>query len=185
VTAATMRRMPSRTSHRTFVALMRSLAEPGRRTHLPASMEPALAMGLLALADVDTTFAIDDDDDHPWVRSIATVTGARPVSIEVADLVVLDRAVDLVGKVRVGTSLRPEDGAKVFIGVSESDDRSQVELSGPGVPGVRLLELAVPPAIASRLGAASGVFPAGFDAWLVAAGSVIGIPRTTRIEMRS
>jgi alpha-D-ribose 1-methylphosphonate 5-triphosphate synthase subunit PhnH len=179
---AQLARLDRRTSHAVFMTLLRSLAEPGTVRDLP-QLDASLFAGVLALADVDATFSVDDEIDHPVVSTLAAVTGSRPVAIADADLVVLTNGLELLDKVGRGSALRPEDGARLFLPVTSFDGAPVVDLSGPGVPGRRRLAasgIGVDDLL--RLGDASGAFPCGIDTWLIDPhGSVVGLPRTTTI----
>src|SRR5699024_3224068 len=86
--------------------------------------------------------------------------------------------------VRTGGAAAPEDGALVALAVPALDGGPSLRLTGPGIPGERVIAPRGVPAdlAAVRAGAA---FPAGFDVLLVdPAGRVLGLPRSTRIEPR-
>ncbi|MFN3219564.1 MAG: phosphonate C-P lyase system protein PhnH [Acidimicrobiales bacterium] len=202
-TTAALRRIDGATSQRVFDTLLRTLAEPGRILRFGDEVldMPAVALGPLALADVDVTVAVLGKDAD-LAGDLFRATGARIVAACDADLVIADPALlgrpvvgaDLDG-LSIGSPLAPEDACRLFVAVDAihgidaadagSDAGTCVRLSGPGIAGHRCIGidgLAVD--VLARLGRASGTFPTGIDTWLVAPdGAVVGLPRSTTVEL--
>lgn len=205
-TAATLRRIDGATSQGVFDTLLRTLAEPGRILRFGDDVVdmPAVALGPLALADVDVTVAVLGDGAD-LAGDISRTTGARIVAAGDADLVVADparlgrplAAADLDG-LAIGSPLAPEDACRLFVAVeglhaidstgtatiAAPGGATHLRLSGPGIAGHRHIGidgLAVD--VVARLGRASGTFPTGIDTWLVAPdGAVVGLPRSTTVD---
>ena len=205
-TTAALRRIDGATSQRVFDTLLRTLAEPGRILRFGDEVldMAAVALGPLALADVDVTVSVLGDDAG-LAGEISRSTGARIVAAGDADLVIADPALlgrpvvaaDLDG-LAIGSPLAPEDACRVFVAVEALHEidpgdtgtvaapsgGTRIRLSGPGIAGHRCIGidgLAVD--VLARLGRASGTFPTGIDAWLVAPdGAVVGLPRSTTVE---
>ncbi|MGW3955975.1 phosphonate C-P lyase system protein PhnH [Streptomyces sp. NPDC004752] len=106
-----------------FRALLSAAAQPGRLTALPvterAQYGPAVA--LAALAHPGTSIAIHPSTDaraSALAEQIARHTGARPGSIENAELVAALNGLDgpAAARLRVGTASDPGLGAQVFVG---------------------------------------------------------------------
>lgn len=188
-------RLRDQESQQTFDAFMRTLAEPGTIRHLPeAILDDRIAVAAwlpLALADVDVNVSIDDDPNGTSAHLIRLATGARLVSLELADVAAFSSIeVHQIERIPIGTALDPERGAKVAIRVDAvtldaTSCSLTIALEGPGVPGKRLLGVdGLSANVASRLGTASGPFPAGFDTWLIGNdGAVAGISRSTTVSV--
>ena len=179
-------------SQRTFDALLGAAAEPGTVRQLPPELlTPEIPTPLwltLALADVDVPISVADDTSHPLATLAADATGAPIVPLEQAWVaVLLAPSVEQLGRVAAGTALEPEAGARVALpatGLDDVADAMRVTLQGPGIPGERAIHVSgLDAALLTRLGRASGDFPAGFDTWLFTTdGQVAAIPRTTVVQ---
>ncbi len=200
MTAVADARIDGSRSQQVFDALLRSLAEPGTIRRLPIDQLPDAPTVLwlpLAIADVDIGVNVDDDLAGPLASLVRDATAATLTSLDDAAIVALTDVGDgaVLDRVRVGSALAPEDGARVAIaveGFGPSNDSTadspadvQLHLEGPGVPGTRSITVrGLDPSAAARLGQASGHFPAGFDSWLFSpAGDVVAISRSTTITI--
>lgn len=171
-----------------FDAILRSLAEPGTIRQLPAAPAPevpAAAMVALALGDIDLGVAVDNDPTHPVARLLKAATGMNIVEQSGAHFVVCTDGAVPVGKMRTGTALVPEDGARLAIAVHDLQTGTDegIVLSGPGVPGERRLHVdGIGDDVLEQLGQASGEFPAGIDTWLITTdGRIAAISRSTTV----
>ncbi len=204
MTAVADARIDGSLSQQVFDVLLRSLAEPGTIRRLPTDQLPAAPTVLwlpLAIADVDISVNVDDDAAGALTSLVRDATAATLTPLDDAAIVVLTGVGDgaVLDRVRVGSALAPEDGARVAIAVegfepsNDSTDDStadstagvQLHLEGPGVPGTRSITVrGLDPSAAARLGQASGHFPAGFDTWLFSPeGDVVAISRSTTITI--
>lgn len=203
--AATRRRLQGAVSTEVFRRLLDAATAPGSTVILPHAVTPPglhpATLLPLVLADLDTRIAVDDlgPDDDP-VPAILASTGARLVPLEAAEIVVVHRprAEDL-RRCRTGSATRPEQGAKVALGVDHLAEVAStpaavdhpppsaivVKCTGPGVPGSRLLAVGgLDPAVVGALGELNAAFPAGIDCWLFDPdGRVAALLRTTRLEV--
>ncbi len=189
-------------SQQVFDALLRALAEPGTVRHLPDDLVdpgiPVSAWLALALGDVDVDVCIGDDSASDAAQLVHDATGARLVDLDEAWVASFETITpDHIDRIAVGSALEPEAGARVCIRVDSitvtpdsaaSEPRPggvRLRLTGPGVPVERHVDISgLDPLIAARLGRASGVFPAGFDTWLITAGgAMIAIPRSTHVDL--
>jgi alpha-D-ribose 1-methylphosphonate 5-triphosphate synthase subunit PhnH len=178
-------RLSPRASQAVFRVLLDTLARPGRVLALP---EPGPGPGIvpLALAVVGSPVAVIGDP--AWQARICQATGASDSADADAALVAVYGTPDpvTVSRLRRGSALAPEDGAKAGLacrGLREGGPGEvTLELSGPGVPGsVRLGVDGVSPAVFDALREANALFPAGIDVWLVDGhGQVAGLPRSVR-----
>lgn len=193
-------------SQHVFRTLLDSLARPGRI----AAFEPALTdrvppalLGLLALADVDVTISVTGPADDTfegsercaWEDVAAAACGApvRPIPHAAIVTALASPEPSDIERLEPGTALAPERGAKVFIAcraiheshgpVTKGPDSVTMRLTGPGVPGERMVTLVgVRAGTIDAISRVNGHRPAGIDTWFVADdGTVVGLPRSTRI----
>jgi alpha-D-ribose 1-methylphosphonate 5-triphosphate synthase subunit PhnH len=184
-------RLSPLTSQAVFRVLLQSLARPGRVLQLPApGQEPGTRAGPglvpLALAVIGSKVAVTGAP--AWEKRICRATGASPAGLEEASLVAVygTAGAETVSRLPRGSATVPEDGAKVGLACQALTEggpgETIVELSGPGVPGRRLLGVdGVGREVFDALRAANAAFPAGVDVWLVdERGRVAGLPRSAR-----
>ncbi|MEM9132937.1 MAG: phosphonate C-P lyase system protein PhnH [Actinomycetota bacterium] len=193
-------------SQAVFDTLLRTLAEPGTVLPLPATLTAEAPRPLwlpLALADVDVRCAVIDADggrEASLEALVADACGARPAEVADADIVTyLTTPPTVDDRLDRGTALAPERGTRVGIAVGHlavasaeaprSPEVTRLRLSGPGVPGERLLDVtptsgSTIAAVAPGLGQAGGTFPTGLDVWLWADdGAVAAISRSTTVTV--
>jgi alpha-D-ribose 1-methylphosphonate 5-triphosphate synthase subunit PhnH len=184
--AAIAERLTPRASQAVFRVLLDSLARPGQVLALPQP-EPGPGIVPLALAVVGSPVAVLGDP--AWERTVCRATGARAAAPGDASLVAIYGAADaaaVIPRLRRGSALAPEDGAKAGLacrGLSaDGSGEVTLELSGPGVPGqARLGVDGLGRAVFDALREANARFPAGIDVWLVdSRGQVAGLPRSAR-----
>lgn len=163
----------------TFEALMWALSRPGTVQTLPV---PGMAGIAEALLDRECRVFCDD---AALADRIAPF-GALPVPLPLADHAFLSLAsgpaLDRVAQVRVGSDLYPDEGATVVASVRIGTGQ-RLRLTGPGIETVT--EIAVDglaPGFWS-LRAARCRYPAGFELFLISGAEVIGLPRSTIIEV--
>lgn len=185
-----------------FSLLLGTLARPGEirslaRVELPPGLPAPLALPL-ALADVEVPVAVvAADPDSPWPTLVADATGAPLVDPpDAAQVVLLDGfgADDLLGLAR-GSDQDPDGGTRVAVACRAlhrdggADDTSTaevvVELSGPGVDGVRRLGIdGLDRSVLDAVAEASARFPTGIDCWFVTpTGDIAAVPRSSHIEV--
>jgi alpha-D-ribose 1-methylphosphonate 5-triphosphate synthase subunit PhnH len=161
----------------TFEALMWAMARPGHVRDMP---EAGLAPIVDALIDRE---CIAYSDSPALARQIAD-TGALAGTPRTADHLFLDSAdvsLDELSAIACGSALYPDDGATLAIRVAH-DGGQRLRLRGPGIDGVTEIAVGLPPAFWA-LRANLCAYPEGFDLFLVAGASVIGIPRSTQVEV--
>lgn len=162
----------------TYEALMWALARPGDSRDMP---EAGLAQIIETLVDLECTVLADD----PALKDKVAATGARLTNdISSADhvfLVSLDGTeLNLTG-IGCGSALYPDDAATLVVQASHGLGQ-RLRLSGPGVDGSTEIALGISPsfwAIRAMLCA----YPEGFDMLVVDGRSVVGIPRSTQVEV--
>lgn len=167
----------------TFEALLWALSYPGRARALPASgIDAFMAIGR-ALIDLETSYGSPDAD----LMERLAATGGRASGSDAARYQFYPtlRDMDLIHLRRapVGSHLYPDEGATLIIGCRIGSGQRMV-WSGPGINGSTAIELdALPPAF-WRLRADAIRYPLGWDVLFVAGDQVIGLPRTTHVEVR-
>jgi len=161
----------------TFEALMWSMARPGDVRELP---EAGLSAIVEALIDRECVAYADS----PALNRQLSEAGARLGRTDEADHLFLDRldgASDALATIRCGSALYPDDGATLVAQVAHGTGQ-RLRLTGPGIDGARDMMLALPAAFWA-LRQELCTYPEGFDLLLVDGRSVVGIPRSTRIEV--
>jgi alpha-D-ribose 1-methylphosphonate 5-triphosphate synthase subunit PhnH len=166
-------------SNATFDALMWALARPGRIQPLPLSGLAVLAESLL---DRECTFFCSDEDLHAEIAG----TGADAVALAQAEYVFTSladgRQVAALADALHGNLLYPDASATIFAPATIGSG-TRLRLSGPGIDGT--LDIAVggvDPAFWT-LRAEAIRYPLGWDLYLAEAESLVGIPRSTTIEV--
>jgi alpha-D-ribose 1-methylphosphonate 5-triphosphate synthase subunit PhnH len=164
-------------SNDAFDALLWALSRPGQVRTLPAAGEAAL---ITALLDRECAASCDD----PLLISAIMQTGAAVADITVADHVFLGKPSNAarLREVRLGSDLYPDDGATVVVRAGIGNGQG-LRLTGPGVDG----------ALEVRLDGISAEFwqtrksliryPMGFDLFVLDGSRVMGLPRSTNIEV--
>lgn len=159
----------------TFEALMWAMARPGEVRHMG---EPGLAPVVEALIDRECAV----HTDNAALSSMIAGTGAMLGTVEMADHLFLESIdIETLIAVRCGSALYPDDGATIVTQVAHGNG-SRLRLTGPGIDGSREVTVAIPPAFWS-LRAELCAYPEGFDMLLVDGPAVIGIPRSTHVEV--
>lgn len=177
-----------------FRAILAAASEPGLVVHLRAGAVPPIALAPLVLTDLETTIHVELDSDD-MRRAILAVTGAVVAGPDAA-MVVSDRPrEELIGALRVGSPLAPEDGCRLVLactGIESMDDGAAlssrqgggpsaiVRLTGPGVASSTTIRVTgVDASVFRALAERNSAFPAGIDTVLVThSGDAAVIPRS-------
>lgn len=159
----------------TFEALMWALSRPGVERRLP---EPGLSPVVRSLVDLEVTAFTDDEGLRPLIDR----TGARPACPTTADYLFLSGgAEEAFRQARTGSAIHPEAGATLVL-AAPLRAGGRVRLAGPGIDG----SITISPALSPELWdirAERVTYPLGFDLFIVDGDRVIGLPRSTRIEV--
>jgi alpha-D-ribose 1-methylphosphonate 5-triphosphate synthase subunit PhnH len=161
----------------TFEALMWALARPGTVQTLPA---PGLAGIADALIDRECRVFCNDPDLEQHLASL----GAARVALPLADhcFVSLDADLDQLAQIQIGSPLYPDEGASV-VAEARFGMGQRLRLSGPGIETVAEIALdGIAPGFWA-LRATLCRYPAGFDLFLICGAKVIGLPRSTTVEV--
>jgi alpha-D-ribose 1-methylphosphonate 5-triphosphate synthase subunit PhnH len=167
--------------HATFTALMWALSYPGRVARLPAGPD-ALAMIGETLVDLETGFFTPDAD----LAARLAHTGARRLPVASAPYQFYPRLgpsdLTLLTTAPVGSYADPDLGATVVIGCAIGQG-ARLRLSGPGIASACEVRVDGLPNELWELRATMLRAPLGWDLFLVTEGSVLGLPRTTAVEV--
>lgn len=176
-----------------FRALLDALAEPGtERTvagiaEAPAPLSPVAASVVATLADFETTIWRDAAMKTPAVDAwLAFHTGARLVE-DPADatfaLIADAEHAPAWDAFALGTDLDPSTSTTVILQVADLGSGARFRLAGPGIETTRDVAVSGAPADLTARALANGeIYPRGIDLVLAGPTSVVGLPRTTRIE---
>lgn len=163
-----------------FEEMMWALSRPGLIRTLPASGSEVMAESLL---DRECSFHVADDAD---LEEALKHSGARAVSMNEADYVFA--AVDTEDKVaalstlRVGTLTYP-DAAATLLAPARFGFGRCLRLTGAGIKGSTTIALdGIDPSFWPARARAIR-YPLGWDLYLVDDDRIIGIPRSTMIEV--
>ncbi len=176
-------------AHETFLALLWALSNPGQIQSLPDADDALSSIGE-ALVDLETTFY---STDSALIARLAR-TGARQVSSRQARYqfypVLRPDDLQIIETAPTGTQTYPDDSATIVIGcrfgrwLAGTDERRiTLSLSGPGVNRASKLEVAGIPHAFWWLREGAIRYPLGWDLFLVSENQVVGIPRTTVVEV--
>lgn len=161
----------------TFEALMWALARPGSVQALPT---PGMAGVAEALVDRECRVFCDD----PALADRIASLGAARVALPLADhcFLALDSGLIRLAEVAVGSALYPDDGATV-VAEARFGTGQRLRLTGPGIETFAEIALDGISPIFWALRATLCRYPAGFDLFLICGTQVIGLPRSTTIEV--
>lgn len=169
-------------TQQTFTTLMRALSYPGRVFRLPASGIDAFGAIADALVDLETSYYTN----HAELRTMLARTGGRALAVELAMYQFYPRldqlAVRLLADAPVGTYSYPDESATLAIGCTLGAGRA-LRLNGPGIAAVEYLWVDGIPDPLWALREQVCRYPLGWDLLLVSGDQVLGLPRTTRIEV--
>jgi alpha-D-ribose 1-methylphosphonate 5-triphosphate synthase subunit PhnH len=180
-------------SQATFRAVLDALAEPGTEravegiVEAPAPLSPVAAAVIATLADFETALWRDTALRTPEIEAwLAFHTGAPvaldPTRAHFAAIGAAETCPDF-DYFALGTDVDPSTSATLILQVAGFGGGRRFRLAGPGIDGAREVAIAGAPAdLAERLAANGMLFPRGVDLILACPSSVMGLPRTTRIE---
>lgn len=160
-----------------FDALLWALSRPGLPRQLPQPGE-----GVIVGALLDRECAVYSTD--PLLMPEIMRTGAELADIENADHVFLGTLAtpDPLDHVQIGSDFYPDDGATVIVRASIGPGQV-LRLTGPGVDGAVTVQISGLPDGFWKARAARLRYPMGFDLFFVDGASVIGVPRSTTVDI--
>lgn len=181
-------------SQTTFRAVMDALANPGTARKLvpphsmQGSMSPELSGILLTLADHDTSIFLDDTlrADRGVLDFVGFHTGARVTDVPgEASFAFVSAAGHLprLDEFNLGTQEYPDRSTTIVLALPALAGGAELALRGPGIKDhIHINPVGLPEDFVAQWSANRELFPRGIDLLLVAAGQVMGLPRSTRIS---
>jgi alpha-D-ribose 1-methylphosphonate 5-triphosphate synthase subunit PhnH len=92
------------------------------------------------------------------------------------------RALPALDRFAFGSSEYPDRSTTLILQVESLTQGSVLELRGPGIDGVAMLQATIQPTdLFERLAINAALFPRGIDVVLVHDDAIVAIPRTTRL----
>lgn len=179
-------------SQAAFRALLAALSEPGTVQTMPASVTPpeglelAAATALLTLADYETPIwlpeALRAGAAGAWLRfhcGAALVADPGEALFALLD----DAEQPGLSAFAIGTDQFPDRSATLLVPCAALDGGAPVALTGPGIKDRRVIAPAgLRPGFWQEMTDNAALYPLGVDVVLCHGGSLIGLPRSTRIE---
>jgi|OM-RGC.v1.016879943 phosphonate C-P lyase system protein PhnH len=176
----------------TFRAALTALSEPLRPVTIepceaPSELTPALWALMLTLIDADVSLCFPSASAAVQAN-IQFHTRAQLVETpQTADWVVLEAEAlntpGLLDQVRRGTHERPDQSASVLFIVG--DDSTDVLAEGPGFREPTELRAPVGEDLVFALIRNAADYPLGYDSYFVDVSTVTGLPRSTRLVVRT
>lgn len=180
-------------SQAAFRGMLSALSAPGtveliQAAHeAPAPIGPALGAACLTLLDYDTPVWLDPALDAKAIAWLAFHTGA-PVVYQpdrAAFAVILSpKDMPALDRFNLGSDEAPETGTTLLVQVPDLREGRGLHWSGPGIASRRSVSIdGLTPAFWTGRHALAPLNPRGLDAFFFAGDRVIGLPRTTRVEV--
>ena len=161
----------------TYEALLWALSRPGLIRHLPG-LSPVRIVEAL----IDRECCVHCTE--PELAAIAARTGAAMVSPELADHVFAGAltSAGMLRRLRLGSDLYPEDGATLVCAAALGQG-ARLRLSGPGCDGAVTVAVGGMPEGFWQERTRLIRYPMGFELLLVDSDRVMGVPRSTMVEV--
>ncbi len=168
--------------HAAFTAMMWTLSHPGRIQRLPAFGIPAFSLIGETLVDIESGYFTPD----PALAATLAATGGRAMTPDQAPYQFYpqldETGLTMLAKAPAGTYLDPDLGATLVLGCAFGEGRA-LTLSGPGLARALTVQVGGLPEGLWGLRAALA-YPLGWDIVLVSGDQILGLPRTTAVEVR-
>jgi alpha-D-ribose 1-methylphosphonate 5-triphosphate synthase subunit PhnH len=169
-------------THATFTTLMWALSHPGQAQTLPWEGQALFFAIGETLVDLETSFYTSDDDLDLMLarlggRSLPPQEAMYQFYPSLGETDQLD-----LQEAPIGTYTYPDRSATLVIG-AEFDTGQKLRLSGPGIPGTNEISVGNIPGTFWTLREQAIQYPLGWDVFLVSGGQVVGLPRTTTVEV--
>jgi alpha-D-ribose 1-methylphosphonate 5-triphosphate synthase subunit PhnH len=178
-------------SQRVFRAVLDAMARPGRLARVdvalapPAPLDPATAAVVLALADYDAPVWLDEAAGTDAVAGFLRFHCGCPLAAEPAQAAfALCVEAPSLARFNPGSDEFPEGSTTVVIQVADLAANGPLTLRGPGIERAHRIAVAgLPDDFWAERDAANASFPRGVDVILACGRHVVGLPRTTRVEV--
>ncbi|MGY4827066.1 phosphonate C-P lyase system protein PhnH [Sphaerotilaceae bacterium SBD11-9] len=180
-----------------FRSVLDALSRPGRLQTLdasdglqaPAPLSRGLTALLLTLLDTETSLHLAGPlaSEAAWLYC-RFHTGVQPAELTQADFVATRAADASLDGLRLGSDEMPQHGATLIVDThSLAHERgSGLRLTGPGIAHEQRIGLCgLPRAFWQQRIAMQPLFPRGVDLLLVCGSQLIGVPRSTLVQIES
>ena len=176
---------PPQDSARAFRQIMNAMARPGQIVSLsgltpPDPLSKAQATVALTLFDHTTMICLKDQYDNDAVKSWLNFhTGTNYTSPELADFIICNHdGIGEISTLKQGNSEYPDQSATVIVEYPKLTS-GKCKLTGPGIKDAIMISITQ----ISPFRNGQGVFPLGVDFMLTCGDKLMGLPRTTKMEM--
>jgi alpha-D-ribose 1-methylphosphonate 5-triphosphate synthase subunit PhnH len=173
-----------------FRIAMQAFSRPGQLQRLEVALDsfgqwgPGTVAMLLTLCDFETNVLLEPNNGE-FASFLKLHTGAQIVKDRrAADFVAVTQPAEYgFEDLRIGTDETPHLSATLLLQVKSFHDGTPVKLSGPGIKESITLFV---DGLSSRFFECrnSFRFPTGVDVFLIANQQLVGLPRTTRAEVK-
>src|SRR5476649_1652777 len=179
-----------------FRALLDALSRPGKIVSIDAVLPSlndegahvplAAYAALLALADYSTPVLLQHE--HRALSDALRFHTGAPLTHDHAQAVFAylhdAESMPPLDVFSLGDHEAPENAAMLFIRVDSLTDGTPMAWRGPGIRDSHVVHLSgVPDSFWHERALLASQFPCGIDCYFVHGGSVVGLPRTTRVEV--
>lgn len=187
-------RDPVHATQTTFRTLLNALAQPGQTEQVTAAITPPIGLTVasaatcLTLLDLETWLWIQPECDREVLSWLLFHTGCQftenPRQANFALIWDVQSLPDLT-QFNWGTAEYPESSTTLFLQVEALSQGPSVVLKGPGIWQERTIAPQLPQQFWSQWRLNHRSYPLGLDAFIFTESRVVGLPRTTAIEMES
>ncbi len=182
-------------AQRSFRILLDAMAQPGWPRALPVGLEPpgsmfrTTAAACLTLLDLETRVWLQPGWEASVRSWLGFHTGCRMIEdLDEADFVLIgDPATMLpLSEWNWGSLAEPEHSATGFIQVRTFGEGIPVTLKGPGIPTQRRFAISdLSLQFWREWQDQTQAYPQGLDLFLLTPDQVVGLPRTSKVEIES
>src|SRR5258705_13056191 len=179
-----------------FRSVMDAMARPGSVQRIqpaagaPDTMMRGAAAIALTLFDHDTPVWLDGRmseaaDVAKWLKFHTSAPVVADSSIASFALIGDPQSLPALDRFAFGSNEYPDRSTTLILPVESLTQGPGIELRGPGIDGVAVMQAAIQPAdLFERLKINQTLFPRGIDVVLVADDTIVAIPRTTRLAAK-
>lgn len=184
---------PVHDAQTTFRNLLEALANPGSQRQIaslaeaPGALSPACASACLTLLDLETQVWLQptlEEEVKNWLRFH---TGCRfTIEPQTADFAIINNCLSMpsLSVFNQGTDEEPEASTTLLVQVENFESGHSVKLTGPGIKSEQVLTVqGLSSCFWEDLTNNVHKYPLGVDIFLFTRDTVIGLPRTTRVNI--
>ncbi len=166
-----------------FRSCLEAFARPGQNQEIGSLFNSKLQAMASVLLYSEVSYCYRGQEDFQMIQAIC---GAKSSTMETADYLFFDHPdSDFLFHAKVGTAEQPELGATLIFKCHKIEtEGTSVQLSGPGIDTTLVTTLPVNKGFIQQLNAKNESFPMGVDIFFLSeSGILLGLPRTTKIEV--